>query len=508
MIKVRNIKSKSFTNIMMVFALLLLAPSCDDRWAEMNTDPNQIVDLPDGYLFNSAVRGTFLDALSRIQADFGGQYAHMVTSDVFNREIDKYNDIHSQGDVQEDIFRSVYNGAVRNIREVLTLTKEGKYKNDVRHAQATVIDVVNIAKVTDLFGDVPFVQAAQGKSGTYTPAYDAQKDIYSGMIAMLTESLTILNNATPNQSYPQKFDPLFYGDLSAWKRFTNSMKLRLAMRARFKDPATYNPIIAECLTAPLIETNESNAKLETWDNANPTLYNPWYNKIIDYNANRFTILWSDMFISTLQTSNDPRLSFFATKNKNGVYLGMPNGLLDIPYSQWSKVNTSRFTDEFVARDQPLYLMTASEIWLLRAEAALFSIGQPADANTLYQTGIRMAMEQWNIPAGQISQYLSTEPTATLAGSMDNQLNQISTQLWIAFAPNFAESWHTIKRTGYPIIPQRTDPNYSKGVTDGFLPRRLKYPFTVEKITNGANIQIAIDRMGGTDKIDTPVWWDN
>jgi hypothetical protein len=508
MIKDKNITGWSQRSFFMILTIVMLASACDDRWEEMNTDPNQIVDLPDGYLFTSAIRGTFLDDLNRIEADFGGQYAHMITSDVFNREIDKYNDIHSQGDVQEEIFRGVYNGALRNIREVLTLTNEGKYKNEVRHAQATVINVVNIAKLTDLFGDVPFVEAAQGKDENYTPQYDAQKDIYSGMINLLTESLTLLNNATSDQTYSQKFDPLYYGDLTAWKRFANSMRLRLAMRARFVDPIKYNPIIADCLTAPLIEANEDNAKLENWESENPLLYNPWYNKIIDYSANRFTILWSDMFINTLQSNNDPRLPFFATKNKNGIFLGMPNGLLDIPYSQWSKVNTSRFTPEFVAKDQPLYLMTAGEIWLLRAEAALFTIGQPADANMLYQAGIAKAMEQWNIPADQISQYLTTEASATLSGSTDNMFSQIATQLWIGFAPNFVESWHTIKRTGYPIIAQRTDPNYSKGVTDGFLPKRLKYPFTVEKITNGVNIQSAIDRMGGMDKIDIPVWWDN
>jgi Starch-binding associating with outer membrane len=498
-------KSKNYISIFLISCLFFVT-SCEKRWEQMNINPNQLKDLPDGYLFNSAIRGSFLDNMGRIQGDYSGQYAHIVTTDVFNREIDKYFDIHSSGDVDEAIFRDVYNGAILNISEVLKLTSSGKYKNEARNAQASIISAYNFSKITDLFGDVPFKEAAQGKDGLFTPKYDKQEDIYAGLIDMLNTSLGILKKSTSDQIFPSQFDPLYGGKLDSWRKFGNSLKLRLAMRARFANPAKYEPIIVSCLSEPLIESNQDNVKLTNYDNTNSQLYNPWYNKIIDYNANRFTMLWSDLFIETLRSSKDPRLAFFATKNSSGNYLGMPNGLLDIPYSQWSKSNTSRFTAQFVARDQPLYILTASEVWFLRAEAALFSIGGGNEPNTLYQTGIKLAMEQWGIGPEQIDIYLK-DKERVLNGTKENQFKQISTQLWIGCIPNFLESWNTVRRTGYPEIKQRTDPSFSLGVTKGIVPTRLKYPFTVEKITNGQHIQEAIDRMGGTNKIDQPVWWD-
>jgi hypothetical protein len=48
--------------------------------------------------------------------------------------------------------------------------------------------------------------------------------------------------------------------------------------------------------------------------------------------------------------------------------------------------------------------------------------------------------------------------------------------------------------------------YSKGVTDGYMPTRIKYPFTVERSVNGENQDAAIANMGG-DKIDLKLWWD-
>jgi len=116
------------------------------------------------------------------------------------------------------------------------------------------------------------------------------------------------------------------------------------------------------------------------------------------------------------------------------------------------------------------------------------------------------MEQWGVTKKDVDDYLANVPEAKLNGTQENQFRQIATQMWVAFVPNHQEAWNNIKRTGYPVIPKRNNPMLSNGVTNGYLPKRLKYPYTVEKTLNGANMQEAINRMGG-DKIDTPVWWD-
>jgi len=277
------------------------------------------------------------------------------------------------------------------------------------------------------------------------------------------------------------------------------------MHARFVDPGTYENVIAECLGEDLIEDNAQNVKLEMVDSNDPSLYNPWYNKIIDYASGLYTMNWSEKFIEALKANNDPRLAFYATKNNDDEYLGMPNGLEDTHYSSWSRSNSSVPTEEFFAKDQPMYHMCASEIYFLRAESALFGLG-PGDANQLYQTGIELAMDQWDIHDTLVSKFLSEEAEATLNGDQENQFRQIATQLWISFVPNAYESWTTIRRTGYPVIAQRTSAMFSKGVTDGYMPTRIKYPFTVEKGVNGENQEAAIANMGG-DEIDLPLWWD-
>jgi len=492
--------------LMVVFIALSMFSACEERWEEMNTDPNQLGSLSDEYLFTNAVRGSFMDQRERYDIDFGGQYAHIWVADNWNREVDKYNDIHSQGDISERIYSGVYNGPIRNIVEVLQLTAPGgEFENSARNAQARIIATLNFSRLTDFYGDIPYFEGGMGKYDILKPAYDDQEVIYEDMISKLKDAILVLNSADDSEIYSKGEDPLFSGERDKWIRFANSLRLRLAMHARFADPTTYNGVIGECLSEALIEDNSQNATLEMLDSDNPSLYNPWYNKIIDSNSGINTLTWGGKFIDALLATNDPRLAFFASTNNEDIYLGMPNGLADTYYSGWSRANSSHATEEFFAKDQPMYMMSASEIYFLRAEAALFSLGA-GDANQLYQTGIEIAMDQWGIEDSLVVEFLSNEMEASLYGDQENMFRQIATQLWISFVPNAFESWTTIRRTGYPVIEQRNSDMFSKGVTDGYMPSRLNYPYTVEKAVNGENLDAAIANMGG-DEIDRKLWWD-
>ena len=104
-----------------------------------------------------------------------------------------------------------------------------------------LVNTVQIARIwkvwlfhraTDLWGDIPYFQAADG-SGLAAP-YDPQKDIYYDMFNELTEASLALDTQAAD---PGKGDLIFSGDISRWKSFANSLRLRLAMRLTEVDPA-------------------------------------------------------------------------------------------------------------------------------------------------------------------------------------------------------------------------------------------------------------------------------
>lgn len=498
---INNIKKNVIKGIIILFSISLLTPSCNERFDEMNKNPNALTDLPDDFLFASLVRNTVRDNIGRWQQDFGAQYAHQAISNTWQKSIDQYLDSHQQGDVSEQMFSSSYRDCIKYANEVIVLNSKEGNTNELKIAMAKTMAFVTFAKLTDYFGDVPYFEAGMGKYDILLPEYDEQELIYADMVDQLQTIYTTIAAGNPEDAFPGQ-DPLYNNDLEKWARFVNSFRLRLAMRARFADPGTYNPVIADCLSKPLIEDNSQNASLEHWDSERGELYNPWHNLKIDYAANTYQYNVSSTLVDWLKENNDPRIVALVKPNKDGEYVGMPNGLVDAAIGNYTRSNISVPGDLMLAPDQPLDIMAASEIWFLRAEAALFGLGD-GDANQLYQKGIEQSMARWGIDAAD---YIATSPLAALTGSDEEKFEQIGTQMWVAFIPNHQEAWSNMRRTGYPVIPQRTNPLLSKGVTDGYLPKRLKYPYTVEKTLNGGNMQEAIDRMGN-DKIDTPVWWD-
>ena len=475
----------------------MLFAGCNESLVDMNTDPLRLSELPDEYLFTTAVRMTVGD-VSNYDTRFGCQYAHIYVTNSENRAADAYKDFHTQ-DVYKEMFAYAYINPLRYIIKVVGMTSEGETANPVRNAIARIVAIVEYSRVTDCFGDIPYFEGARGMENILYPQYDRQELIYHDMMDQLKDAIEVLKDADPAMGYVGA-DPIYDNNLSKWLRFANSLRLRLAMRTRFVDPANSQSVITECMNEPFIENNEGNFGLRYQESENPELYNPWYDARKHQNWKM-----SDKFVEWLKSTNDPRLSILVDTTKTGEYKGFINGMTDQEQSKYQWEDFSNPKPALYAKDMSQNFMCASEVWFLRAEAALFTLG-PGDANLMYQEGIRKNMLQWKVPAVEISDFLAAEPEATLNGTDENKFRQISTQMWVAFTPNFIEAWSNIRRTGYPVIPQRTDPNiYSLGVTNGILPTRFKYSSS-EYRTNRENVDIAVEQQG-PDLIDTPVWWD-
>ena len=484
-------------------ALMLLqgmASSCDDKFEEINTNPNALTEIDPEYLFsNGTLQSLRGGCNSSIQFPFGAQYGHVYVGRNNYMFIDRYYDYFEDSEYQST-FNSFYFGPIRVLEECMRMTMPGgESENEVQYAMARTMAIVNYARLCDAYGSIPYLEGGKGQTGLVAPSYDPVEVIYTTMMEELKEIIGVLSTAVPDQAFPGA-DPLFNNNLELWTRFANSFRLRLAMRARFAAPTLAEPIILECLQNPLIEENSQNAWNENIDTDVSEFSNPIFG-----NYDYWQWGMSDFFVEALKAIQDPRLGVFVRPNVNGEYVGIPNGLEDeklTEWGDWSEVSIP--TDTLIGRAAPIYQMAAAEIWFLRAEAALFGITQE-DPNLLYQTGISRSLEQWTVHPDSADAYLAGNTYATLSGTQEEQFEQICTQIWISFMSNEVEGWSNIRRTGYPHIARRIAPDFSVGVTEGLLPTRLKYP-VVETNINKENNQAAIEQQG-PDLITTPLWWD-
>jgi len=346
------------------------------------------------------------------------------------------------------------------------------------------------AKLTDMYGDIPYFEGGHGKEGNVTPKYDSQADIYDDMVARLASSIDIIQGGNPANAYPNS-DPFFENDMDKWARLANSFRLRLALRMRNADPAKAQAVIAACLTKPFIETIDQNATFDRFETVNP-----WFD---------LTYRWPELKVSTkfldqLQNTADPRLPALVAPDTNGGYRGITNGISDTDFAESDFGSASNLGDKVIESGSKLYFMTADEFWFLRAEVALLVNEDAAMANTYFQNGLQASFDQWDVDG---SDFLAG-PHGSLAGSPEAMTEQIDTQIWVALAPDYLESWFSIRRTGYPVIEQRTG-DMQLGVTNGVLPSRFLYS-TLELSTNKTNVEAAIANQGA-NKIDTKLWWD-
>ncbi|MBJ6366621.1 SusD/RagB family nutrient-binding outer membrane lipoprotein [Snuella sedimenti] len=480
--------------LLIVLLVGTVITSCDNILEDVRQDPNNVTSIDDAPLFATAVRSLFNGTLDEGSYRFAGQHAHYYVAGSTARLPDQYTD--GFDGAYNGIYNSMYSGVIKHIEEVLYITSQPETENPVRYAMANIIGVMGYARITDGFGEIPYTEGGKGKTGDIlTPKYDTQEFIYNDLIQRLTASINVLTNANPAMGYP-KSDPIFSNDLSKWIRLANSVKLRLGMRLRYVDNNLSRQVVSQCLTAPLMEDNSHNASMiETEGDGNA-----WYNRRIGYPS----IKMSTMLVDQLKNTSDPRLSIFVAQDANGNYTGQTNGLNDEAFGKSDLASKSDMGLALSSQDSKLYVMTASEVYFLKAEAALIYNTDPTEANDLYRKGIETSFKQWDIDSGSITTFLSSS-TGTLSGSTTEQESQIGTQMWLALTPNYYEGWCNIRRTGYPVIAERTDSDLERGVTNGIMPSRFLYS-SFELSTNGTNVSEAISRQGA-NKIDTPVWWD-
>ena len=498
---------KTMLKAMKKYIFLLIITSlglagCDERFDELNTNPNGITEknVDPAYLFATAARNSLRSgAAGGYGYKIASQMAHYYVGVNNDHIIDQYfQDL--SGTSYESLYDSEYQSKLKYYIEIMKLVGPGADKeNPLQYAVADVMAVLSYARLTDAYGSIPYFEGGFGNlTGDLSPKYDPQDVIYPDMIRRLTEDIAALEQAGGSVGLHGQ-DPIYGDDPDKWLRFANSLRLRLAMRMRHVAPTEAQTAITASLAGPLMTSNEHNMVQYNEDGDNSALFSPWYNSFRFWNFRM-----SDKIITQLVSTSDPRLYIYAKPTSTGEYKGMVNGLVDEEFAEAIKEEYSFPGEYLVGKGAPLYQMTAAEIAFLQAECALFGLGG-SDANGHYRRGIELALRRVGVPQDSITTFLAS-PVSVLSGTQEEQFEQIGTQIWLAMAPNFHEAYTYMRRTGYPVIPKRDGVVTSLGDTNGELPSRILYPLS-ERLRNSTNVEDAISQMPDGDVLTERLWWD-
>lgn len=523
---------KKIPHIRSALLALLVLPfflgGCTDDFSALNTPKNEIVasnidaNLVGQAFAQSQYRGMYgLNWQFQISTSlFADLYAQYFATTAENFDSDQYIEVGRWIDLA---WTSFYGDAAPQLKLVEDFTAENEMP--LENAVAKVWKVQLYHRITDYWG--PIIYSEFGNGEKVVP-YDAQEAVYNDFFDTLEEAIGVLESNRGENAFGSN-DLVYDGNVDQWIRFANSLRLRLAMRVRYVAPDMAEAEAEAAVSGGVIETNADNAEvLTTANNRNP------YTTITDWGEFRM----SSAMESVLEGYDDPRIGTYFSESVEGdqdgdgsPYEGMRNGL---PRTQkgsglndtYSDMGVDWLNDNRGGTNPPIRVMSAAEVYFLRAEGALQGWEMEGTAEELYNEGIRQSMseerigaasdaidayiastdtpiapeDEWNSPA------VSDIPVAFDAGAdQERQLEQIITQKWLALYPDAWEAFAEYRRTGYPrlyaIIESR-----NSDLSEEDIFRRMTF-VSSEYDTNGDAVQDAVSLLDGDDSNATRLWWD-
>jgi hypothetical protein len=508
--------------MIMLGAAILTFTSCTKDFEDLNKNPNEITDPNLDYIFSYAIVRANGQGFEMHRANLiysSAMVQHFASLNAYWTG-DKYT---YSSEYSSAFFGSMYPSAVRELTQLVKYTSEDPALIN-KNSASRIMRVYAMHRLTDLYGDVPYSEAGQGYiGGILKPKYDKQQDIYADMLKELEQAAGAFDASKATFG---NADLIYKGDITKWKKFAYSLMLRLGMRLTKVDAGLAQQWVAKAIAGGVFTTNADLAKLDHATgpegiNRNPTASQLLSEEIKDGGPTANSKL-SKTLVDFLRNNADPRLRVIARKQNTGDnnpvnQKGLPNGYDNTTiaaYPGWT--NLADYSDPntlTMARwDAPSILLSTAEVKFLLAEAAIRGWAGAGNAATLYNEGVTAAMDMMNlqIPAGssvavitplEITAYLTAHPFLA-AGSNAQKLEQVHTQMWVALFFNAIEAFANWRRTGYPVL---TPVNYPGNITNGTIPRRLRYP-EGEAVNNSANYAAAISQQG-SDEFTTRVWWD-
>jgi hypothetical protein len=561
-----NNKNNKMKKINIIVCLsLIFAVSCTDDFNEINEQPDalSVSDVSAKFFVTNIQKGLFKPVAGAL---WFGQIFHQ------DQYAGQHSGGHSQyawdgnfGWEYTSWLQEGTNGWLAGYNSSLTsylkqVGEGGALENDQYYAIGLIMKGLYYQLYTDQVGMIPYSEASD--PDIKLPKYDEQIDIYKGVIAELNEAVSLIgSNTTTGEGVNllRENDVIFNGDMQKWKQLANSLKLRMALRAHGAPGEDFaSAAVSEAISSGVLA--DSDALFESYNEvSNIWVEHSSYGDI--YYGFGAAGQWKmgEPLINALSSVSDPRLSFMSKPSPGGTItlditetsdnqiaflkstLDNAGLVLDTDYS-WTQTsseltitmaentnyvglplrlspnikglfNGNLFSDpaDIVVNKSnegkeisPFIVMSAADSHFMIAEAIVKGLAS-GDAAGHYQTGLEYAMSLWNT---SITSDFSNSNMGKLTGSVDEKLEKIATQRWIANYTNGYEAWSIVRDTGYPTSAITTSSDNSirslSGEMNGGYANRLRY-ISSAYTSNADNIQSANSKQG-PDVKTTKLWW--
>jgi hypothetical protein len=335
------------------------------------------------------------------------------------------------------------------LRDLRTIQARALLSGDsIFFGVAAVLEAYAIGTVADIWGDVPYSQAAN--PSIPTPVPDPQQAVYAAVQAKLDSAIAFLGGTGPRNKGPSDNDLVYAGDPALWTALAHTLKARYFLHTALRDPSAYGKALTEAASG-IQQGNDYALALSGQGATSSDLWSVFQSIFPGY-------LYAGSFL--VNTMNgppaDPRLPLYFAQNGNGQFVGADPGVSGSP-DLLSTLSNTRLDGAF---KQPF--VTWEENQLIIAEAS-YQVDH-SDASSVARNALQAV---WT--ANGVTLLM---PAPGTPGPNDPLFKAILTEKYIGNFQNI-DAWQDWKRTGIPdLVP----------ASGGVIPRRLVYPLS-ERNTN-------------------------
>ena len=531
----------------------IIFAGCTDGFEDLNKNPNKTDQVNPEYMFNSSIYAT----LKTFEGDMKkrmGNYAEYF-SGYINGHMQCYADETSSNDTY---WKNIYTTVLLPLQFIDTQLAG----NEEFHNRVIISDIWKnyiFSQLTAMYGPIPYSQALTGKAQV---PYDDEATIHYALLDDLKRCADGIDfdgdRFQQDAVYPTAGGT---SDLIKWKKFANSLRLRLAVRIANADPVKAREVIGEVMAdeSMLLSSNDDNCTIKWGDNADTRNY--FYDLLVINGTSNNDKKNSAAEAALMYTVpyNDPRCEVWFTECSKWVmpddfhwapYWGQPktqsklSGIEtdDTPHSGKTADLYSQLSDKFLEMTYSENVMCYAEIELLKSEILHKGYGTGIkSARDYYEDGIKASMEQWGVASGKVADYLAvpgiewntlTDLNATEEGEAyyqdwlnlassaitvddeDPVYRQIVMQQWLCLFYRPLDSWILRRRTQVLDFVPHVSPTFTYGAVNAgnskisfaYLPQRMLYP-SAERVNNFDEMTKGIALLeGGENSLATRLWW--
>lgn len=493
-------------------ASALFLQSCDKGFITMNTDPITSDKAHAYQLMPSALINTMSTGMNRNRT--------------FNNELMQVTVSIGEGDgkvFRYDFRRSWSNylwdnhyKELSNFKDMFKIASEELNFNSSYQGISLLCQSWLYAMLTDTYGDIPYSQSNMSRDSLILePKFDRQQAIYADMFDKFEQTNSLLKI---NQGIESGADPIFFGDVTKWRKLSNSMYLRLLLRvSQTPEMGSYaiakiKEILETNTTTYPIMTSNDDAAILRWTGVGAYVSPFMSTRAQDFRATAL----ASFFIDHLRDWNDPRLNIpeYGTSGVNrlgiapvsGNYIGVESGYAAGNAEDYTKMSYFYSYDQNNGvnsiQKEPLtgMMMNFAELEFIKAEAIVkgwISGSAAVHYNNGVESTIKLWIPTWTLP---VQEYLNNADMQWDDTKTEGQkMQQLHLQKYYALHMVDMQQWYEYRRTGYPVLPK------GDGLkNNGEMPSRMAYPLIVQS-SNPKNYKEAI-AIQGPDEINTKVWW--